>query len=116
MSVGRKKVVAAAGDFAEVDPFDVGVVVGDGAVGERGREVFDVARLVDVFEFVRQAVEVADDLGEHAAADFVFEDVGGDFDEARRLVARSRERQGRRCKTSAQRVRSSFCIATDYGG
>ena len=43
--------------------------------------MFDVAGFVDVFEFVRQAVEVADDLGEHAAADLVFEDVGVDFDD-----------------------------------
>ena len=53
---------------------------------ERGSEVFDVAGLVDVFEFVWQPVEVTDDLGEHAAADFVFESVGIDFDDARRLL------------------------------
>jgi hypothetical protein len=44
--------------------------------------MLDVARFVDVFEFVRQAIEITDHLGEHAAADFVFERVGGDFDEA----------------------------------
>ena len=62
-AVGRQEVFAAAGDFAEVDPLDVGVVVGDGAVGQARRVVLDVAGLVDVFELVRQAVEVADDLG-----------------------------------------------------
>ena len=42
----------------------------------------DLAWRVDVLEFVGQAVEVADDLGEHAAADAVIELVGGDFEKA----------------------------------
>jgi hypothetical protein len=45
--------------------------------------VFDFAGVIDVLEFVWEAVEVADDLGEHAAADFVLESVFRDFDEAR---------------------------------
>ncbi len=82
---GRQHVVSAAGDFAEVHPFDIGVVVGDGAFGKRRRVMFNLSRMIDVFEFVRQAVEVADDLGQHAAADFVVEFVGGDFEEARSI-------------------------------
>ena len=83
ISAGGKRFSLAAGDRAEVDPFDVGVVVGPRALGEAGRVVLDVAGLVDVLELVRQAVEIAEDLGEHAAADFVFEDVGRDFDRSR---------------------------------
>ena len=87
-AIGRQEAFAAAGDLAEVDPLDVGVVVGLGAVGQAGRVVLDVAGLVDVFELVRQAVEVADHLAEHAAADFVFELVGVDGDDAAAFVAR----------------------------
>ena len=62
--------------------------------GRLGRVLLDVAGLVDVFELVRQAVEVADDLGEHAAADLVFEGVGGDFDEC---AAGAAQRERARC-------------------
>ena len=86
--------------------------------GSDGRVVLDVAGLVDVFELVRQAVEVADDLGEHAAADFVFEDVGGDFDEVRRLLrcAKRADKRTRPKRSTVQRIRRCVCIVADYGG
>ena len=117
-SFGRKG-FRGAGDFAEVDPFDVGVVIGDGAVGKARRVVLDVAGFVDVFEFVGQAVEIAEDLAEHAAADFVFEDVGGEDDFLLGAATRVALR-GRRGRGSAQRRGAMWFIARlsvgDKGG
>ena len=74
---GGSSSVAAALHLDDVDPLDVGVVVGPGALGQRGHVALDVARLGDVLHFVRQAVEVAEDLAQQAAADLVLESAAG---------------------------------------
>src|SRR5207247_2342045 len=68
---------AGVGDLLEVDPFDIGVIIRASALGERGDVAGDVAGLVDIPHLVREAVEVAENLAEEAATDFVFELIGG---------------------------------------
>jgi len=67
----------------DVDPLEIRVVVRPRAVGQGGHVVRDVAGLADVLHLVGQAVEVAQDLAQQAAPDFVPQHVGRQIDRLR---------------------------------
>ena len=69
--LGRQEQAVLILHHLDVDPFEIGVVVGPGPLRQRRGVLRDVARLGDVLHLVRQAVEIAEDLAQQAAADLV---------------------------------------------
>jgi hypothetical protein len=67
---------------SDIDPFDVSVIVRPSAIGQSGRVLLDVSRLVVIFILMRQAIKVAKQLGKQAAAYFIFEFLSGYFNES----------------------------------
>ncbi len=65
----------------DIHPFDVGVIICAGAIGQSRDVIFYIAGLVVVFIFVREAVEVAEELAEKAASDFVLDGLSIQLDE-----------------------------------
>ena len=65
----------------DIHPFDVGVIICAGALGKCRDVIFYIAGLVVVFIFVREAVEVAEELAEKAASDFVLDGLSIQLDE-----------------------------------
>jgi len=70
----------------DIDPLDVGVIIGACAIRQCGDVVFDIAGLVVVFIFVGQAVEAAEELAEQAAPDFVLDGFEGHFNKLVRVA------------------------------
>ena len=63
----------------DVDPLDIGIVIGPGALGQGGRVRFDAAWLGDVLHLVRQAIQVSEQLAKEATAEFVVQRCQGDL-------------------------------------
>ena len=75
--LGREQQSARSLHFAQVDPFDVGIVIGPGAIGQRRSVLLYIPGIRDVLHLVLEAIQISDDLAQESTPDFVVYHLSG---------------------------------------